>query len=260
MPQVTSKDGTTIAYDKSGNGPAIIIINRALGFRDYYGDRELANELSKEFTVIIYDRRGRGESTDTLPYAVDREIEDIEALIAVAGGKTCLYGISSGAVLALKATINLGNKVTKLAIYEPPWAANVSKEEFGKEFLQLKQLLAASRRGDAVALFLSNSLTPQMIEDLRSKADEWKILEAVAPTILYDYIIMGTGLTPIEAAKLVTVPTLVLNGSEGLTFINDALEKIVQALPRGQRQTLKGQTHAPSGKVLAPVLTAFFKS
>ena len=77
MSQVSSKDGTTIAYDKSGNGPAIIIINGALGFRDYYGDRELANELSKEFTVIIYDRRGRGESTDTLPYAVDREIEDI---------------------------------------------------------------------------------------------------------------------------------------------------------------------------------------
>jgi pimeloyl-ACP methyl ester carboxylesterase len=260
MPKTLSKDGTTIAYDKFGSGPAVIIINGALGHRDYYGDKELAKELSKEFTVIIYDRRGRGESTDTLPYSVEREIDDIEALVEVAGGKASLYGVSSGAVLALKATAKLGNKVTKLAIYEPPWNMDVSKEEFSREFHRLKEVLAAGKRGDAVALFMGNFMTPEMIEDFqRTKADEWKIMERVAPTLAYDYAILGEGMTPVETAKFVDIPTLVMNGSEGLPFIHDALQKITQALPNGQRITLQGQTHEASAQTMAPVLTEFFK-
>ncbi len=261
MPKVTSRDGTVIAYDKSGSGPVVVIVNGALGYRDYYGDRELASELSKEFTVIIYDRRGRGESTDTLPYAVKREIEDIEALIDATGGKACLYGVSSGAVLALEAAAKLGNKVTKLAIYEPPWNPDdAAKEEFAKNHQQLNKLLAAGKCSDAVALFMANFMTSEMIEEFKkSKADEWKIMEAEAQTLTYDYAIMGDQTTPVEDAKSVKVPTLVMNGSEGLPFIQEALESIAKALPNAQRKTLEGQTHEPSAEAMAPVLKAFFK-
>lgn len=259
MPKATSKDGTTIAYDKSGSGPAIIIVNGALGYREYYGDKELAADLSKKFTVVIYDRRGRGESTDNPPYAVEREIEDVEALIDAVGGKANLYGVSSGAVLALKAAARLGNKVMKLAIYEPPWSMDVSKEDFERDFQYIKQLLIANKRSDAVALFMSNFMTSEMIEEFRkTKAEEWKIMEAVAPTLAYDYAVLGEGLSPMQVAQLVTVPTLVMNGSEGLSFIHDAIEKITQALPNGQRKTIQGQTHEPTAEAIAPILSAFF--
>lgn len=152
MKIIMSKDGTTIAFEKSGQGPAVILVNGAMGYREFFGGRPLAAELSKEFTVYDYDRRGRGESTDTHPYAVEREIEDIEALIDEAGGTVYLYGISSGAVLALTAAAKLGAaKVAKLALYEPPFNSSddKAKQDFARYTKRMAELLEANQRGDA---------------------------------------------------------------------------------------------------------------
>jgi pimeloyl-ACP methyl ester carboxylesterase len=260
MTRVTSKDGTIIAYDRSGNGPPVIIVNGAFGHRDYYGDRELATELSKQFTVTIYDRRGRGESTDTQPYAVEREIEDIEALIDASGGQAYLYGVSSGAALALKAAGRLGNKVTKLAMFEPPYGTGdaADREEFARVTQQTNELLAAGNRGDAVALFMADMMAPEELEHFR-KSEEWQTLEAVAPTLAYDYAVLGDGAAPVAVASGVSIPTLVMNGSEGLPFIHESIEIIAEALPHAERKTLEGEAHEPTAEAMAPVLTAFFR-
>src|SRR5260221_4715855 len=123
MAKVTSKDGTTIAYDKQGSGPAVILVDGATAYRAFGRMPELAGLLAPHFTVIAYDRRGRGESSNSKPYAVEREVEDIDALIQVAGGSAALYGISSGACLCLEAALRLGQKVSKLAMYEPPYSS-----------------------------------------------------------------------------------------------------------------------------------------
>src|SRR5258708_5007222 len=134
MPTVTSKDGTKIGYDTRGAGPAVILIEGATGVRSAGYSNKLADLLAPNFTVYSYDRRGRGESTDTKPYSVQREIEDIEALIDVAGGSAYLYGISSGGALALEATIALKGKVKKLAVYEVPYDSSENGVKAWKEY------------------------------------------------------------------------------------------------------------------------------
>src|SRR6266849_7744090 len=155
MEKVISKDGTTIAFDQSGKGPAIILVGGAFEQRAMDSETaQLAALLAQHFTVFHYDRRGRGESTDTLPYAVEREIEDIEALITEAGGQAAVFGISSSAALAMEAAIKLGDKVKQLAMYEVPYNSDEAARQAWMDYRkQLKELLAADRRGDAVALF-----------------------------------------------------------------------------------------------------------
>src|SRR5262245_44007413 len=142
MKTVSSKDGTTIAFDQSGNGPAVILVDGALQYRAFdQGMKELADLLSKHFTVYRYDRRGRGDSTDMQTYELESEIEDIEALIDEAGESAFLYGISSGAALALEAAVALGDKVKKLAMYEPPYNDNENARKGWREYRQkLKEL------------------------------------------------------------------------------------------------------------------------
>src|SRR5262245_31955321 len=154
MPAVTSKDGTTIAYSTVGQGPAVILIDGATGFRWSPEPSELAQLLAAHFTVYSYDRRGRGQSGDTPPFAVEREIEDIEALIDAAGGAASLYGISSGGALALEATVGLPGKVTKLAIYEVPYDdSEAGMQAWHAYRSQLAEFLASGQSGEAAALF-----------------------------------------------------------------------------------------------------------
>jgi pimeloyl-ACP methyl ester carboxylesterase len=215
MPQLTSKDGTTIGYDENGKGPAVILVDGAMVYREFHGGRPLAAELSKDFTVITYDRRGRGESTDTQPYAVEREIEDIEALINEVGGSAFVCGISSGAALAMEAAIKLGNKIKKLAMYEAPYNTDEPSRQAWKEYTKrLRELLAADRRGDAVALFMSLvGATGDQIDGMR-QAPVWPMFEAIAPTLVYDHIaILGEDASvPTERAARVAVPTLIMGG------------------------------------------------
>ncbi len=193
MDTLRSKDGTTIAFDKQGAGPALILVDGAMGTRSSGSKPELAKLLAQHFTVYSYDRRGRGDSGDTQPYAVEREIEDIDALIDEAGGSTFVYGHSSGACLALDATVALGDKIRKLAMYEAPYNDDPKAEKAWGEYIEnLTEALASDRRGDAVALFMAYvGISTAQIEGMRH-APFWGGMEAIAPTLAYDHTaIMG---------------------------------------------------------------------
>jgi len=263
MDTLSSRDGTTIAYDKQGTGPALILVDGALTVHSAGGKSELASLLAPRFTVYGYDRRGRGDSGDTLPYAVDREIDDIEALIDDAGGSAMLYGHSSGGPLAMLAAIRLGGKVSKIAIYEAPYNNDPRAQESWRQYLrQLREALAENRGGDAVALFMQFIGTPAEQVDGMRRAPFWPGMESIAPTLAYDHAeILGEPWSvPAELASHVSVAALVMSGDAGLPFMPDAARVLSQAIPRGQLRILEGQAHAVDPGALAPVLAEFFTS
>jgi pimeloyl-ACP methyl ester carboxylesterase len=261
MRTVISRDGTPIVFDQSGQGPALIMVTGALTTRADWSS--LAPHLAPHFSVFIYDRRGRGESGDTLPYAVEREVEDIDAMIAEAGGSAFVFGHSSGAALALEATVQLGEKVKKLAIYEAPYDDAPEKKAPWRTYIdQLTELLAAGRGGDAVALFMQFVGTPAEQIAAARQSPYWPQLEVLGPTLAYDHTaIMGEDLAvPIERAAQVRVPTLVINGGASFPFMYETARTLSKAIPGSQHRTLEGQTHSLAGDVLAPVLEEFFLS
>jgi pimeloyl-ACP methyl ester carboxylesterase len=263
MDTVTSQDGTTIAYDKQGEGPAVIVVDGALSVHSSGGKSELAKLLAPHLTVYGYDRRGRGGSGDTLPYAVDREIEDIEALVDHAGGSAFLYGHSSGASLAMLASVKLGVKVGKLAMYEAPYNDDQEAQRTWAQYLSgLAEALGDGRRGDAVALFMQLVGTPAEQVDGMRAAPFWPGMEAVAPTLAYDHAaIQGpANSVPTDVAARVPVPALVIAGDAGIPFMPATARTLSQAMPHGQLRILEGQTHEVSAAVLAPVLAEFFAS
>lgn len=259
MPQVNSKDGTIIGYDKTGFGPTLVLVNGALGYRDNWGDQPLAAALADRFTVVTYDRRGRGESGDTRSYAVAREIEDVEALIDAAGAPVHLYGFSSGAVLALRAAAKLGPKVSKLVLHGAPLGTGGEQaaQTFDQYKKQMAGLLGADRRGDAVALFFADMLPPEVLERLRG-SPEWPKLETVAHTLSYDNEVMGGGLLPAADAKTATVPTLILDSSGSPPFIKETAAALAELMPNAERQTVAGE-HRPEPHVLAASLAPFLE-
>lgn len=261
MATVTSKDGTSIGYDRLGDGPAVILVDGALGYRQFGSTLRLAELLAPRLSVIAYDRRGRGESGDTQPYALEREIEDIHALVAAAGGSASLYGLSSGACLALEAALRLGSEVEKLAMYEAPYDSEPGAEQAWKEYGErLTALLADGRDGDAVALFMGFVGTPpEMIDGMR-QTPMWPQLEAVAPTLPYDRAAMGDDRkVPTERVRGLSVPTLVMNGTMSPPFMAETAAALAAAIPHGRHATLEGQGHDVSPEALAPVLTEFFR-
>ncbi len=263
MKKVQSADGTTIAFDQLGRGPAIILVGGVLEQRAMDSETaQLAPLLAQHFTVFHYDRRGRGESTDTQPYAVEREIEDIEALITEAGGQAAVFGISSGAALAMEAAIKLGDKVKKLAMYETPYnsdeAARLAWMDYRK---QLAEVLAQGRRGDALALFMLLTGMPADHLDRVRQHPLWPMWEAVAPTLAYDAAVMGEDASvPTEKAASVAVPTLVMDGGASYPFMHVTALALAKAMPHAQHRTLEGQTHEVAPQVLAPVLVEFFNA
>jgi pimeloyl-ACP methyl ester carboxylesterase len=260
MKTVSSSDGTTIAYDQQGAGPALILVDGALTVHSSGSGSELARLLAPHFTVYGFDRRGRGESGDTRPYAVDREIDDIEALIGRAGGPAFLYGHSSGGPLAMRAALRLGRAVSKIALYEAPYNNDPGAQEPWSQYLgQLATALAEGRRGDAVALFMRFAgMAAEQVDGMR-RASFWPGLEAVAPTLAYDHAaIMGPSLAvPAELAARISVPALVMAGDAGLPFMPGTARVLSRAIPQGQLRMLEGQTHQVNPGVLAPVLVEF---
>jgi uncharacterized protein YndB with AHSA1/START domain/pimeloyl-ACP methyl ester carboxylesterase len=259
---VTSEDGTRIAFDRSGGGPAVILVGGAFQHRaiDQRTTR-LAALLSQHFTVFHYDRRGRGDSGDTMPYSVQREIEDLEALIEGAGGSAYVFGMSSGAVLALRAAAR-GLEIKRLALYEPPFNSGDAGAHRASEGYtgQLTDLLSEGRRGDAVAFAMMTFGAPAgAIAGLR-QTPIWPAFESVAPTLTYDDAIMGDGSVPTGLLESVAVPVLVVDGGESPAFMHDAARAVADSLPNAQRRTLQGQTHDVDPEVLAPVLAGFFNS
>jgi pimeloyl-ACP methyl ester carboxylesterase len=259
MPAATSKDGTDIVYEKSGNGSVIILVNGALAHRKFYGEKDLAALLDKDFAVIYYDRRGRGDSADIKPYTIEKEIDDIEALIDEAGGKAYLYGSSSGAALALLAAVKLGpQKIHRLALYEPPYNPDASKEDFAEEKKKINTLIASGKSGDAAAFFLEKRGTPpEVLEDMQ-KSQDWEKIKSVAHTLVYDFEILGDGKIPTHTVNSLTVSTLVMDGEKSFDFVHTTADALGKMIPGAVRKTLADQTHQVSPEILAPVLKEFF--
>ncbi|GAA4591902.1 alpha/beta hydrolase [Planotetraspora phitsanulokensis] len=258
MPTVTSADGTTIAYERTGSGPALVLVDGAMCYRGAGPMRPLAALLRDTFTVYTYDRRGRGESSDTLPYAVAREVEDLHALIAQAGGEAYVYAISSGAGLTLAAAA-AGPGITRLALYEPPFMAEVEGDTPSKEYTErLHELLDAGRGGDAVALFMTRVGMPApVVAGIRAQPG-WAELEAIAPTLAYDDEVLAGCTVPRDLASAIAVPALVLAGEASPQGLRQAARATADALPTAEHRTLGGQTHDVAPEALAPVLAEFF--
>jgi pimeloyl-ACP methyl ester carboxylesterase len=260
MGKVISKDGTAIVFDKSGEGAAIILVSGAFTTRSQPTMVQLAALLAPHFSVFNYDRRGRGESGDTPPYAVEREVEDLAALIKEAGGSAFVWGWSSGAALALEAAAG-GLAITRLALYEPPYTVDDSRPPLPKDCVaRITEMIASGRRGDAVEYFMTRTAeTPAEIVAQMRNAPMWSGLEAVAHTLIYDITIMG-GNNALQTGRVasVTVPTLVIDGGASPTWMHNAAQAVAHTLPHAQRRTLPGQTHGVSAEVIAPVLEEFF--
>ncbi len=260
MAAVRSADGTAIVYDQSGHGPALILVDGATSTRSSGSKPQLHKLLAEHFTVLSYDRRGRGDSGDTQPYTVGREIEDIEALIDQAGASAYLYGHSSGGCLALDAAAQLGAKVSKLAMYEAPYNDDPAFRQVWAHYLeQLTAALTENRHGDAIALFMELVGIPaEQIEGMR-RAPFWPGMEAVAPTLAYDHagVIGQDPSVPVKRAAQVDVPALVLYGTAGAPFMTRTALTLSRTLPHAELQALDGQNHNVDPGVLAPVLTAF---
>ncbi|GAB3618505.1 alpha/beta hydrolase [Okibacterium endophyticum] len=262
----TSADGTRIGYEKHGTGPCLILVTGATQYRAIdSGTRELARALADSFTVAVYDRRGRGESCDTPPYAVEREIEDIAALISMRGGEVRLFGHSSGAVLAVEAAL-AGLPISRLALYEPPLSSEDGGTSAGTESddyeRRLNEHIDAGRHEQALVQFMVEAvgLPPEVPEQMK-QSPMWPDLVAVAPTLRYDHAIMdrvaGSALDD-GRWRSVTQPALVIDGDASQPFMRAAAERAARALPNAERVTLPGQDHGASAEALAPVLRDWF--
>lgn len=263
MTTTRSKDGTTIGFDRVGSGPPLVLVHPATSYRAFNPSMaELAQLLSSRFTVFNYDRRGRGESGDTPPYAVEREIEDLDALIGVAGGSAFVYGMSSGAALALESA-NRGLSIERLALYEPPFIVDGTRPPLPPDYLtRLGELLSSDRRGDATAYYLTSvALLPAEVVAQMREQPMWAGFEAVEHTLAYDGAVMGDTMSgrplPAERVASVAVPTLVIVGSAAGDWARNSASALAGALPNGRLSTLEGQFHAIAPATLALELERF---
>jgi hypothetical protein len=265
MSRVTSRDGTPISFNRIGRGPAVILVNG--GLADRSENAPLAAELAERFTVYNYDRRGRGGSGDTLPYAVDREVEDIAALLPEAGGTAHLYGPSAGGGLVLKAAA-AGLPIDRLAVYDVPYCVTSDAAQRARTFVdRLGSALADGCAGDALELFMWFAGSTQ--EDITGarQSPMWPGLLAIEHTIGYDAACMGDYQPPVSVLSKITRPTLAITGDvldthmTGLPsdLFERAAEAIIRNVPDAKRHRLPGQTHMVEASALAPVLARFFK-
>lgn len=262
MYTVTSADGTRIAYDRCGEGPAVILVNGALGYRKFKTMEQIATALSEHCTVINYDRRGRGDSGPAGPAAVQREVEDLAALIDAVGGRASLWGYSSGSAVALRAAA-AGLPVEKLVLYEIPFktdpTAKFPRDDYAA---QLAPLIAADDRMGAAKLFLRNVGMPGPIVTVMSLVPTFKRFGANGHTLMFDYLALGDdnmhGL-PLRAEEWATVtcPTLVVYGSKTYPSLKHASRSLADVLPNATLRELPGQKHAVKPNVIAPVIVEF---
>jgi pimeloyl-ACP methyl ester carboxylesterase len=253
--RVASRDGTPIAFEKIGHGEALVIVGGALSDRS--GAKPLAAALGDHFTVYIYDRRGRGQSGDTKPYSVDREIEDLEAIIERSGDRARVYGVSSGAALALQAAVKLPSKVVKLAVYEPPYGQDPGA--YDRQKVNVNRIVEAGQPGDAAEFFLAEIGTPPEAIDGMKHSPDWKRMAKIDFTLAYDYAVLGDGQVP-DAVAQISAPTLVMDGEKSMPFIRPSADRLAELIPSSRRKTLAGQTHQAKPEAVAPVLIEFFSS
>jgi pimeloyl-ACP methyl ester carboxylesterase len=255
---VASRDGTKLVVDVSGSGPAIVLVSG--GSVDRGSNAGLAAALESDFTVYNYDRRGRGDSGDTLPYAVEREIEDIEAVIAAAGGKAHLYGSSSGAGLAFEAAA-AGASVDKLVLWEPPYNLDPAGRPPADSVEQLDRMVAEGRRGDAAEFFMVQMVRlPAEFVGFARTQPWWPAQEAIAHTLAYDARVMGDYSVPTDTAARVTVPTIILTGGSSFALFKPTAEALAAAMPDARAAVLDGQEHNVDPTVLGPAMAEFLKA
>ena len=262
MEVATSKDGTPIAFERSGEGPPIVLVGGALA--DRAAAAGLAARLAPHLTAIAFDRRGRGDSGDTPPYSVDREVEDIEAVILAVGGPAFVLGHSSGAVLALESARTSPERIMKLALYEPPFIVDDSRSLLPVDYvMHLEDLVSLGRRGDAVEFFLTTAVgaRAEVVAGMREQPF-WSSLEAMAHTLAYDGTIMGDTMggspAPLRRWASVAVPALVMDGGASPDWQRHAVRALVEVLPDARHVTLEGQDHGPDSGVLGSLLVEFF--
>ncbi|MGW4201430.1 alpha/beta fold hydrolase [Streptomyces sp. NPDC004726] len=254
--KVQSGDGTVIAYERRGEGPSVVLVSGALSTAAT--ESALASLLASRFSVFTYDRRGRGGSGDAAPYAVEREIEDLAAVIEEAGGSARVHGMSSGGVLALRAAA-AGLPIDRLSLYEPPFDPTARPGGAPREFVvRTREHVAAGEPGAALALFLAEVGVPAEVMEQMRHSPVWADLESVAHTLPYDYEVMGDGSIPVCLLHEVAVRAMVVDGGASPQGMREAARSAASALPRGCHRTLTGQTHEVAPHVLAPVLEEFF--
>jgi pimeloyl-ACP methyl ester carboxylesterase len=253
---VRSSDGTEIAFDRLGAGPAVVIIGA--GPTDRSANAPVAELLAARFTVFNYDRRARGDSGDTPPFSVDREYEDLAAVIKVAGGTACIFGTSGGGVIALEAAAR-GLGVAKLGLWEPPYVLDSEDVRPPADYeAQLAIAVTEARPGDAVELFFTHAagMPAEFVASLRDQPF-WPAMEQLAQALVYDAAIMGDFRPPTERLATIGVPTLVVDG--GTTpWMSRTADAVSELVAGAQRRTLPGQPHNVDATAIAPVLIDFF--
>lgn len=267
MNTITSRDGTKIAYDKVGQGQALILVGGAFSYRKFPGLVQLAHLLSDRFTVYNYDRRGRGDSGDAQPYAIEREVEDLQALMDAAGGSAYVWGLSSGAVLALQAAA-AGVNMKKLALHEPPFVVDAADRKPPDNFtMHVAALITANRRAEAVKYFMTKGMgAPAFVPRLlRVMPGVWTKLIAVANTLPYEAALldgfMGGRPLPVDKWSTVTMPTLVLEGTESPASLRRGAQALAGVLPHAQLLSKKGLGHTKrlDARAISSELAAFFQ-
>jgi pimeloyl-ACP methyl ester carboxylesterase len=252
-----SKDGTKIVYRKAGKGPLIILVDGAFCSKDFGPMPKLAPLLSEHFTVVSYDRRARGESGDTKPYTIEREIEDLQALIEQNGGSAYLFGISSGAILALRAVAN-GLEVPKLVLFEPPFVTSKNLIRSPNAYHELTRLLEQGKRGEAVKFYLRKVMgVPAILPFVLQLTPNWSKMKANANSLPYDVAVCGDFEIPKNFRSSVAIPVLVIDSTRSPEMLRSAVEATVRALPNATRKSLKGSIHDVPPKILAPELAQF---
>ncbi len=269
MDKVHSKDGTSIAYDRFGQGPALIMVNGALASRSAVTSSFSSSSdagLSQNFTVFAFDRRGRGESGDTPPYAVEREVEDIDAIISESGGPAYVYGHSSGAILALEAARQLPGRITRLALYEPPFIIDDSRPPVPADYIQhLLELARQDHRNEILTYFMTQALrvSPEELVHMQN-SPMWAAFKKMAHTVVYDSIISADVMQgrpePLDRWASVKIPTLVMDGGDSPAFMHHGAETLTGILPNAKHRRFPGQSYGAAKEVLVPELIKFFRS
>jgi pimeloyl-ACP methyl ester carboxylesterase len=261
MNKVTSADGTEIAFDQSGDGPPVIIVGGAFSDRAHFVVTQIAELLAPHFTVYNYDRRGRGDSGNTLPYAIEREVEDLAALIEHAGGSANVFGLSSGAALALEAAA-AGLNITKLALHEPPYVVDDKRGGDPRPTAkELTELTDAGKRTEAVEVFMTAMGLPAPAIEGMKQAPMWPGLEGLAHTLAYDAALTGDDdALPADRAANIKSATLTVDCDSSPEWLRNTTKAVADAIPNASHTTLEGQDHFTMNPAdLAPVLVKFFR-
>jgi pimeloyl-ACP methyl ester carboxylesterase len=260
MDHVVSADGTRIAYDRLGSGPAVLLIGSGPTSRRSGPEAPLAALLAEQFTVYNYDRRGRGDSGDTQPYATDREYEDIAAMIEGAGGSVMCYGDSGGAIIALHAAAR-GLPITRLAAWEPPYIVPGARPAVRADYRDRQWALREQGRGgDMLELFLTEAVgMPADVVAGMKAAPFWDAMADISAPLAYDADMVGDFSIPQEQLKRVTMPVLIVD-SASMPWISTACQALAGVLPDVTRATLDDQPHNVDPAALAPVITKFFQA